>query len=246
MPCQLNRVDIVNCELWVCELVIFMNLLYCELVIFVNFLYYKFVILVNLLYHELWTCDLLSILFYCEVWYVYRSYFRFRPLPVYFLHRTFVSDVFEIPISFPFPELPFSILFPIKNMKTVMVLVFTDRFRPFSSLVCISTGFTTPSTNFMSRVIACVVHHIKEIEKSHQRERGRGRGREREREERERLMHENPTGVAARGGACGQGDSPRCARGVCGLLGQRQRSKRRRFFAGLGGSGTAVKTWMHR
>jgi hypothetical protein len=54
---------------------------------------------------------------------------------VYFPHRTFVSDVSEIPISFPFPELPFSILFPIKNMKTVMVLVFTDRFRPFLSLV---------------------------------------------------------------------------------------------------------------
>jgi hypothetical protein len=50
---------------------------------------------------------------------------------VYFPHRTFVSDVSEIPISFPFPELPF----PIKNMKTVMVLVFTDRFRPFSSLL---------------------------------------------------------------------------------------------------------------
>jgi hypothetical protein len=53
---------------------------------------------------------------------------------VYFPHRTFVSDVSEIPISFPFPELPFFILFLIKNMKTVMVLVFTDRFRPFSSL----------------------------------------------------------------------------------------------------------------
>jgi hypothetical protein len=53
---------------------------------------------------------------------------------VYFPHQTFVSDVSEIPISFPFPELLFSILFSIKNMKTVMVLVFTDRFRPFSSL----------------------------------------------------------------------------------------------------------------
>jgi hypothetical protein len=49
---------------------------------------------------------------------------------VYFPHQTFVSDVSEIPISFPFPELPFSILFPIKNIKTVMVLVFTDRFHP--------------------------------------------------------------------------------------------------------------------
>jgi hypothetical protein len=54
---------------------------------------------------------------------------------VYFPHRTFVSDVSEIPISFPFPELPFSISFSIKNMKPVMVLLFTDRFRPFSSLL---------------------------------------------------------------------------------------------------------------
>jgi hypothetical protein len=36
---------------------------------------------------------------------------------VYFPHQTFVSDVNEIPILFPFTELPFSILFPIKNMK---------------------------------------------------------------------------------------------------------------------------------
>jgi hypothetical protein len=50
---------------------------------------------------------------------------------VYFPHQTFVSDVSEILISFPFPELPFSILFPIKNMKTVMVLVFTDHFHPY-------------------------------------------------------------------------------------------------------------------
>jgi hypothetical protein len=49
---------------------------------------------------------------------------------VYFPHRTFVSDVSEILISFPFLELPFSILFPIKNMKTVMILVFT----PFSTV----------------------------------------------------------------------------------------------------------------
>jgi hypothetical protein len=149
MPCQLDRVDIVNCELCVYELVIFMNLLYCELCYIVNLwsLYTFYIInlwslwtfyIVNLLYHELWTCglcDLLSTLLYYEVWYFYRLYFRFRPLPVYFPHQTFVSDVSEIPISFPFPELPFSILFPIKNMKTVMVLVFTDRFRPFSSLV---------------------------------------------------------------------------------------------------------------
>jgi hypothetical protein len=115
-----------------------MNLLYCELVIFVNFLYYKFVILVNLLYHELWTCglcDLLSTLLFCEVWYVYWSYFRFRPLPEYFPHRTFVSDVSKIPISFPFLELPFSILFPIKNVKTVMVLVFTDRFHQYIYII---------------------------------------------------------------------------------------------------------------
>jgi hypothetical protein len=133
------------CELWTLSLwtCYTVNLLYCELVIFVNFYIINLwslwtCYIVNLLYHELWTCglcDLLSTLLYYEVWYVYRSYFRFRPLPVYFPHQTFVSDVFKIPISFPFPELPFPILFPIKNMKTVMVLVFTDRFRPFSSLV---------------------------------------------------------------------------------------------------------------
>jgi hypothetical protein len=130
-------VDIVNCELWVCELVIFMNLLYCELVILwtsdvcnfyiINLWSFWTCYIVNLLYHKLWTCDLLSTLLYCEVWYVYRSYFKFRPLPVYFPHQTSVSDVSEIPISFPFLELPFPILFPIKNIKMV-----TDR---FSSLV---------------------------------------------------------------------------------------------------------------
>jgi hypothetical protein len=49
--------------------------------------------------------------------YVYRSNFRFRPLPTYFLYRTFVSDVSEVPISFPFPELPFPISFPIKKYE---------------------------------------------------------------------------------------------------------------------------------
>jgi hypothetical protein len=51
-----------------------------------------------------------------------------------FLTKLSFSDVSEIPISFPFPELPFSILFPIKNIKAVMVLVFTDRFHSFSFL----------------------------------------------------------------------------------------------------------------
>ena len=133
MPCQLNRVDIVNCELWVCELVILWTYDLCKLFYIINLWSLWTCYIVNLLYHELWTCglcDLLSTLLYCEVWYVYRSYFRFRPLPVYFPRQTFVSDVSEIPISFPFPELPFSILFLIKNMKMVMVLVFTDRFHP--------------------------------------------------------------------------------------------------------------------
>jgi hypothetical protein len=109
----------------------------------------------------LWTCgicDVLSILFYCEVWYVYRSYFRFRPLQVYFPHRTFVSDVSEIPISFPFPELPFSILFPIKNMKTVMVLVFTDRFWPFSSLIMLVTCSSGRHSFYMIFCLSCLVH----------------------------------------------------------------------------------------
>jgi hypothetical protein len=54
---------------------------------------------------------------------------------MYFLYRTFDFDVSEISISFPFPKLPFPISFPIKNMKTVTVLVFSDRFRLFSPLV---------------------------------------------------------------------------------------------------------------
>ena len=109
--------------------------------------------IVNLLYHELWTCglcDLLSTLLYYEVWYVYRSYFRFRPLPVYFPHQTFVSDVSEIPILFPFPELPFSILFPIKKYENSNGF---SVYRPFSSLtgafaVCYACwpGITSRST----------------------------------------------------------------------------------------------------
>jgi hypothetical protein len=51
---------------------------------------------------------------------------------MFFLYRTPVSDDSEIPMSFSFPELPFPISFPIKNMETVTVLVFSDRFRPFS------------------------------------------------------------------------------------------------------------------
>jgi hypothetical protein len=123
-------------SLWTCYTV---NLLYCELVIFVNFLYYKFVILVSLLYCELvisWIVNLWSLYSFVNFVVLWSLIclpivFRFRPLPVYFPHRTFVSDFSEIPISFPFPELPFPILFPIKNMKTVMVLVFTDHFHPY-------------------------------------------------------------------------------------------------------------------
>jgi hypothetical protein len=51
---------------------------------------------------------------------------------VYFPHRTFVSDVSEIPISFPFPELPFSILFSIKKYENSNGFVV---YRPFSSLL---------------------------------------------------------------------------------------------------------------
>jgi hypothetical protein len=53
---------------------------------------------------------------------------------MYFPYRTFDSDVSEMPILFLFPKLPFPISFPIKNMETVMVLVFSDHFLPFSPL----------------------------------------------------------------------------------------------------------------
>jgi hypothetical protein len=49
---------------------------------------------------------------------------------VYFPHQTFVSDVSEIPISFPFVELPFSISFPIKKYENGNVF---SVYRPFST-----------------------------------------------------------------------------------------------------------------
>jgi hypothetical protein len=92
-------------SLWTCDLYELVILWFCELCYIVNLwsLYTFYIInlwslwtfyIVNLLYHELWTCglcDLLSTLLYYEVWYIYRLYFRFRPLPVYFPHQTFVS-----------------------------------------------------------------------------------------------------------------------------------------------------------
>jgi hypothetical protein len=86
----------------------------CELVVFVIFCQFCFTVKFDMFTDRILDFD------------CYRCIFR---------TVLFVSDVSEIPISFPFLELPFSILFPIKNMKTVMVLVFTDRFRPFSSLI---------------------------------------------------------------------------------------------------------------
>jgi hypothetical protein len=48
-----------------------------------------------------------------------------------FPYRTFIFDVFELLVSFLFPKLLFSISFPRNNMKTKMVLVFTDCFHPY-------------------------------------------------------------------------------------------------------------------
>jgi hypothetical protein len=59
---------------------------------------------------------------------------------MYFSYRTFDFDASEIPISFSFPKLPFPISFLIKNMKTVTILVFFDRFRPFSPLLVLVFG----------------------------------------------------------------------------------------------------------
>jgi hypothetical protein len=76
----------------------------------------------------------LTTLLYCEFviyieiflcWYVYWSYFKFWWLPEYFPCQTFIPDVTEIPISLLFLELPFSISFSIKNVKTEMILPFS-------------------------------------------------------------------------------------------------------------------------
>jgi hypothetical protein len=93
-----------------------------------------------------WICEYIYIIimFYVDVWLVwifdvnegtcydfYRCIFNFDRNRCC---RTFVSDVSELPMSFLFPELSFSILFPRKNMITEMVLVFIDCFRLFSPL----------------------------------------------------------------------------------------------------------------
>jgi hypothetical protein len=77
---------------------------------------------------------------------------------VYFPYRTFVSDIFEIPISFPFPKLLFPISFPIKKMKTEMILAFTDRFRPFSSLMFTIRSHDESSRVFYGRTYAGSAH----------------------------------------------------------------------------------------
>jgi hypothetical protein len=69
-----------------------------------------------------------------------------------FRTELFVSDVSELPTSFSFSELPFSISFPRKNMKTKMVFVFTDRFRPFSPLV-LSLFMCFPVSSFFSSLL---------------------------------------------------------------------------------------------
>jgi hypothetical protein len=48
-----------------------------------------------------------------------------------FLYRTFVFDVSELPLSFPFPELSFSILFPKEKYENGNDF---SVYRPFSPL----------------------------------------------------------------------------------------------------------------
>jgi hypothetical protein len=50
---------------------------------------------------------------------------------MYFPHQTFDSDVSKIPISFPFPELPFPISFPIKKYENGNGF---SVYRPFSTV----------------------------------------------------------------------------------------------------------------
>jgi hypothetical protein len=90
----------------------------------------------------LWTCyimncELVVFVIFCQLCCIVKfDMFTDRILDFYRYRCIFRTELsFPIfPKYIPFLELPFSILFPIKNTKTVMVLVFTDRFRPFSSL----------------------------------------------------------------------------------------------------------------
>jgi hypothetical protein len=80
--------------------VIFMNLW------IVNLFYFQFVIIVILLYYEL----IILRYFHIDIFIDCISNFNLTGV---FSVQTFVSNVFEIPISFSFLELPFSIVFPI-------------------------------------------------------------------------------------------------------------------------------------
>jgi hypothetical protein len=91
--------------------------------------------------HANTSCDICKLC--CIVNLLYRHIFILIWLPIVFKVPT-GTDVFFVP-NFRFrcfrntdivsvSEVPFSILFPIKNMKTVTVLVFSDRFRLFSPL----------------------------------------------------------------------------------------------------------------
>jgi hypothetical protein len=114
-------------SLWTCELVIFENLSTCELWTcdLYELVNCEPVIFGNLPTCGLWTCDFYELV-NCELvlfltcdncdlvilWtryierfsyrHVYRSYFKFRPLLVYFLYINVVFDVLKYWFCFPF------------------------------------------------------------------------------------------------------------------------------------------------
>jgi hypothetical protein len=87
-------------------------------------------------------CELMVFVIFCQLCYIVK-FDMFTDRILGFDHyRCIFHTKLSFPMfpkyryRFPFPELPFSILFPIKNMKTVMVLVFIDRFHPYWWLLC--------------------------------------------------------------------------------------------------------------
>jgi hypothetical protein len=163
-PCELGIVDLWLCELYD-ELVILCTCVICDqlIILWTCDLCYQFVIswtcdicdqtvilwtcgllvfVINFLYCELWTCGFCDICKLCCILNVlYWHIFILIWLPIVFKVPT-GTDVFSVP-NFRFRCFRNTDIVSVsevtvsdkKNMETVTVLVFSDRFRPFPPLV---------------------------------------------------------------------------------------------------------------
>jgi hypothetical protein len=90
--------EFVNFELWVCKLVIFLNLLYYEIVIFVNFYIMSLWYLWTWYIVNLWSLWYLSTLLYCEL--VILRYFYIDMFINHILDFDYYQCIFHDELSF--------------------------------------------------------------------------------------------------------------------------------------------------